>query len=298
VLGAAAGPAPLAGAGSGADRRGLYDWLGYRQRWRLLEAVAPPYVSARAPIVIGGCGRSGTSLLQALLGRHPAIFAGPEATVFLERVSAPAELGPRFRISPARIEAMQRQSRSQAEFIDRFAEDCLERSGKTVWAEKTPENVGRLGFLWRHFPKARFIHVIRDGRDVICSLRESPWMKLPHAREREAEHCALYWARRIAWGRRHRSDPRYYEIRYEDLVESPEHELRLLLEWLGMDVDAGILQAMIAAPEARDRARLPSEQPIFDTSVGRWQRHLSAAERRAVEAASGSLLGELGYRRP
>jgi protein-tyrosine sulfotransferase len=214
----------------------VFDLLGYRNRWRLLERFGAAYVSETAPIVIGGCGSSGTTLVRRMLNRHPEISCGPESTVFLDRVTGSAELGSRMGFRPSEIEAWQRDSRSQAEFIDLFQAACLARAGKRLWADKTPENIRRLSFVWRHFPGARFIHVIRDGRDVACSLRRQSWMKLE---ERDSLiallRCGEYWVDRVAIRRSAQGDPRYIELRYEDLAREPEKALRPILAFLGLD---------------------------------------------------------------
>ena len=267
----------------------LFALLGGRQRWRLLEAIQPPFASDSDIIVIGGCGSSGTTLLRRMLDRHPVIFCGPESTVFLNRLMSLDELAQRFGIDAGRLQDWQCGVRSQAEFVDRFRAACLASAGKAVWADKTPENVRRFGFVRRHFPQARFVHVIRDGRDVACSLRRQSWMKL---RERAGPlaiaQCAAYWAERVSAGRQMRGHPRYIEVRYEDLVRQPEPTLRHLLGFLGVEWSDRILQTDIAACE-------PASGPIFASSLGRWQRELTSREVAALETVSGSLLCELGY---
>jgi len=267
----------------------LFDLLGYRNRWRLLERFAPDYVSQTSPIVIGGCGSSGTTLLRRMLNRHPAIACGPESTVFLERVTGPAELGPRMGFRASEVEKWQRNSRSQAEFIDRFQTACLARSGKTVWADKTPENIRRVDFVWRHFPHARFVHMVRDGRDVACSLRRQSWMK--RGSGDIIARCATYWVERVSIGRVFTSDPRYAELRYEDLVRDPAATLRRLLGSLGLEWS----DRMLLADD--DQRGVAAAGPAFTSSVGRWRKELSEPEVATLHSIAGPLLIELGYER-
>ena len=268
----------------------LFDLLGYRNRWRLLERFGTVYVSTTAPIVIGGCGSSGTTLVRRMLNRHPEISCGPESTVFLERVSGPADLGARMGFQPSEIEAWQRRSHSQAEFIDLFQAACLAQAGKRRWADKSPENIRRLSFLWRHFPGARFIHVIRDGRDVACSLRRQSWMKL---RERDSTtalvRCGQYWVDRVATRHSVQGDPRYIELRYEQLVRCPEQTLRPVVEFLGLEWSDRMLSADAEADVD------PAAGPAFTKSIGRWRKELSAAEMGALQSVVGDMLVELGY---
>jgi protein-tyrosine sulfotransferase len=298
---------PSASATSRVDRRpcrsrlDLYDLLGYRRRWGLLSLAAPAYVSDTAPIVVGGCPRSGTTLTQALLGCHPQVAAGPESTVFLRRITQACEIDARFGFAPGCVEDLQRRSGSQAEFIDLFQQAWLERCAKPIWAEKTPWNVLRLDFLWRHFPGARFVHVIRDGRDVACSLRRMPWAKIAAADRLSAEalrECAAYWRFHVAAGRRHRHDPRYCEVRYEDLVGDPERTVRRLLAFLELDWDDAVLDADGLHDALTQVGHADSNRPgrtIHRDALERWRVDLSAHERRIVEQSAGGMLASAGY---
>lgn len=273
----------------------LYSVLGYRRRWLLLSLFSRKRISSTAPIVIGGSERSGTTLLRVLLGRHPEISCGRESTLFLKRVSGPRDIGPRFDLDADLIERWQRESRSQVEFIERFQASLLASEGKSVWAEKTPENVNRFAFVRRHFPNARLIHIIRDGRDVVCSLRRQSWARLRghHWKSPQAlEICADQWASRVLAGRQFAADPLYLELRYEDLVCDPEATLRRVLDFVGLDWSDRLLQ-----PEAagRDFDEIRARSPVSDCSVGRWRDELSISERELIGERIGYVLVSLGY---
>jgi protein-tyrosine sulfotransferase len=167
--------------------------------WSLRSPFARPQSDVRSVIVIGGAARSGTTLLRTILGRHPLIASGSETTVFLYRVSSPDWIADRFGWETALIERWQRDSRSQMEFIERFYHAILEQSGKAIWVEKTPRNVWRFPFIRRRFPLAKLVHIIRDGRDVVCSQRHHPYAKLDHAlwhSTAAARRCAVQWRAR------------------------------------------------------------------------------------------------------
>jgi hypothetical protein len=282
----------------------LFSLLGYRVWWLIRSPFAPRRSACRSIVVVGGAPRSGTTLLRTLLGRHPTIASGPETTVFLRRVSSPEDIGERLGWDPAMIAQWQCESRSQVEFIERFQRAILERSGKAVWVEKTPKNAGRFRFVRRHFPYAKLVHIVRDGRDVVCSLRRTPFAKLDHATSESvaaAQRCAVQWRAGVRAARRFRRDPLYYELRYEDLVRDPEGTLRPLIEFLGLPW--------------RDCVLVPSDQPaekpvgidvdapgaitaageIFASSIGRWRQDLNYADSRALHLLIGPLLVELGY---
>ena len=264
-------------------------------RPRVLPLVGAGIPSPIAPVVIGGCGSSGTTLLRKMLDRHPEVSCGDESTVFLKRMSSAGDIAQRYGFEPAQVEAWRRESCTRAEFIERFQAACLARSGKRVWAEKTPENIRAFPWAARQFPQARLVHVIRDGRDVACSLRQAAWMPLEkmtggaaRSSPEALDACVRYWAERARFGRALRDRPGYFEIRYEDLVYDPRAAMGGLLRFLGLDWDERVLQAS-ASSTARE------EGPVTAASIGRWRREFGAREAAVVEDRVGPLLRELGY---
>lgn len=271
--------------------------MGLPPHWRIQEIFGAGLASRTAPVIIGGCGSSGTTLLRRMLDRHPDIYCGPESTLFLSRISSSDELGERFGFEPVEIARWKRQSRSRTEFIERFQAACLARSGKRVWADKTPENLRWFPAIRRRFPEARLVHAIRDGRDVACSLRRARWISLEkitggadRASPEAFEACIRYWAERVRFGRALAADPLYFEVCYEDLLRDPEATLRNLLGFLDLEWRPDVLRA------CEDPAA-PSAGPLFHSSVGRWREELSAAEGEIALSHAGDLLVDLGYAR-
>jgi protein-tyrosine sulfotransferase len=283
----------------------LFAFLGYRLWWLLRCPFAAGRSDLRSIVVIGGAPRSGTTLLRTLLGRHPMLASGPETTVFLRRISSPATVGERLGLNSVQIEQWQRETRSQTEFIERVHRSILERSGKAIWVEKTPKNVGRFNFVRRRFPQAKLVHIIRDGRDVVCSLRRTPFAKLDHLpweSFQAAQRCAVQWRSSVRAGLRFRDDPLYYELRYEDLVRDPASTLRDLTNFLGVPWVDCILHP--ATEEMSDSRIHPMQEPnkaiiptaeILGTSVGRWHHELTHNDCKALRLLISTLLVKLGY---
>jgi hypothetical protein len=273
----------------------------------LLEWRAGAYVSAASPVVVGGCPRSGTTLLRVILDSHAGICCGPEANVLHRPVPRQfaRKLAERFDLERDLVEELYRTSASQAEFVDRFFAEYAQAAGKPRWAEKTPKNVLVIDYLFEHFPKAKFIHVIRDGRDVVCSLRTHPRHRVvagvvqPVETRRRVDKCARVWRDSVTAGTRFRGHPSYAEVRYEQLVAEPETTLRALLEWLGEPWDEAVLRHAEIAGPSRDSLKFPDNPeamaPISRTAVGRWRTDLTAPDLATVEEIAGELLSELGY---
>ncbi len=246
------------------------------------------------PIFIGGHHRSGTTLLRVMLNRHPRIACGPEGQLF-DRTSfldfhrfLEANWIPRLRghgLGEADID------RGIAAFINEFfARYAVERD-KPRWAEKTPKNILYIEYLFRLFPNARFIHMIRDPRDIHCSVIAKARTDTPRWRDVAAESTARGWVRRIEAGARWEEDPRYIEVRYEDLSRHPSDVMERILSFLDEPWDERVLQ-----PEQPAAANVPNvNQPVFGTSVGRWRADLSDVDAAVIETVAGPIMRTLGY---
>ena len=238
-------------------------------------------------VFVVGSPRSGTTFLAGAIGSLPGFVdlgevAPVKAAVPELAALAPAEAASRLR----RILAVSRR---------------VGLVGSVRPVEQTPE----LAFLVRAiplaYPEARVVHMIRDGRDVVCSLLEKPWLRRERAEaddagvrygayarfwvepERRAEFEAASDARRAAWvWRSYLAAAREgdaFELRYEELTADPER--------VGADL-ARYLDAP-AEPLVSALGRAHAE------SVGRHRTDLSAEQLADVEAEAGPLLRELGY---
>jgi hypothetical protein len=240
-------------------------------------------------VFIVGSPRSGTTFLGRALGSLPGFVdlgevAALKASVPELSASAPGEAAPRLR----RLLALARR---------------LGLAGGLRAVEHTPENAFVAEALALAFPEARFVHPIRDGRDVVASLLERGWLSegrgggddagLPYGAgvrfwvepERRDEFAHAGDARRAAWAWRRyleaaRSVPeRTLELRYEELVARPSAAAARLGPFLGVEEEA--LAAAL------------SEATV--SAVGRYRRDLSPAQLAEAEAECGELLRDLGY---
>jgi protein-tyrosine sulfotransferase len=269
------------------------------------DSFATTLSSGFSPIVLGGCARSGTTLLRIILDSHRRICCGPESSVFLTRNLAPSALARRFGFGRGEVRAIYDAVRSRPEFIQAFAGLCMRKAGKARWAEKTPRNIRNIGEIFRCFPAARFLHVLRDGRDVACSLRTLPRHKVvdgklvPLNTWNPIDDAARRWRDDIERSRSWWSDPRFHTVRYEELVLHPRRVLEKLMAFLGENWDEAMLAHAVAESPFRDPTRFPQNpeaiDPLRASALGRWQRELGARDRRILKRIAGSLLIELGY---
>ncbi len=257
------------------------------------------------PIFVGGAGRSGTTLIRVILDSHPNIACGPELNV----TPMLAELWYGFQtahLQPLREYLLTPDdiNRIFGRMILSLVEKYRRQSGKRRVAEKSPNNVFFFQHLSHIFPESPLIHVVRDGRDVVCSLLTMDWVDpttgQPVDYTRDPHKAAQYWASAVSSGRRAGQDsvvgPRYMELRYEDIVSRPEHCLRGLFAFLGEPWDPAVLdfheqKRSLAGESSAEQV----SKPLYAASVGRWKDNLDEAGKRAVKDVAGDLLIELGY---
>jgi hypothetical protein len=173
------------------------------------------------------------------------------------------------------------------------------KSGKTRYADKTPLNTLMIEPLAETFPESRFVHIIRDGRDVALSLMDRRFGQ-GHIVE-----AARYWRRRVTLGRaagRSIGPGRYREVRYEGLLEDPERIVRELCEFIDLPFEPVMLRyydrEQVFGPRP-GASRSPSEKFHLPPTKGLrdWRTQLSKRALVLFEVAAGELLDELGYER-
>lgn len=272
---------------------------------------APP----SPPVIVLGVSRSGTTLLKQMLDRHPQL-AIPTESYFLpqlwdrhgerpdrEAFLADLERLPRigeWGVTRADVEQHLPDGAGFAEAVQSVYRAYAEARRKRRFGDKTPSYMQRLDVLEHAFPDARYLHLIRDGRDAALSfLAMSRKPRFNPARPRSIGSFAAQWRHEVEGARRFGRDHgpgRYHEIRYEDLVADPRATLGEACDFLGLEFDAAMLDyhQEAEAGTLRDHPRL-AEPPT--PGLRRWRDQMPPREVECFEALAGDLLTEFGYER-
>lgn len=170
-----------------------------------------------------------------------------------------------------------------------------QREGKARWGDKTPAYISLVDELAAVWPDARFLVLVRDGRDVALSVLPLPFGP------NNVWAAARSWAHAIRLGRaaERRYPDRVLTLRYEDLVERPHEEVPLACEFAGVPYDPDMLAVERSEPGkiARDQTGWFTSiwAGINTTAVGKWRRELSPRQQEVFERVAGAELSELGY---
>tara|TARA_R110002073_G_scaffold118918_5_gene259372 strand:+ start:336265 stop:337200 length:936 start_codon:yes stop_codon:yes gene_type:complete len=273
------------------------DQLLHEQGW-----YDPSARSSLDAVFIGGCGRSGTTLFKELLNRHSRCACGPETSMYglpfqTGNIAAPWDM------EMSHLEQIVSQSKNLIEFADQFAQEFLASEQKVRWIEKTPNNVRAIDRILTWYPNGKFIHVVRDGRDVVCSLRHHPRHRViggkivPFECNNPVERSASRWLEDVTVGLAMKDHPRCLEVRYEDLVTNPEQVVERVCDFIGEPFEPGMLDWNTKTKQ-RSGQNLNNERAasaISNKSVGRWKTNLSRQEGDAFVDIAGELLIALGY---
>ncbi|MDQ4058419.1 MAG: sulfotransferase [Actinomycetota bacterium] len=265
-----------------------------------------------------GCERSGTTLLSSMFDSHPEI-AVPYESYFI----------------PDLVDRRGRYERNGGFDLDAFINDIVthwwfptwrlpedlvrrelpgsetdtleaairslyalyaQHRGKPRYAEKTPRYVFYIPMLADLFPEARFVHLVRDGRDVALSLVDRDWGPA------NVTEASVFWRHHVQRGRaggRVVGPARYREIRYEDLLDAPETVVRELCDFLNLRFDdemlryferSGELLGSTRNPREHQSLALPPTQGLRD-----WRTQMDRKDLLVFEIAAGRTLTEFGY---
>lgn len=265
-------------------------------------------MSGTSPIFIGGLFKSGTTLFRAMLGQHSEIAAGLETYWFDMDWKIPddarlagqaARLGRFYDFSEAEMNRIVGSSRDVVEFLNQFLGAVARREGKQRWAEKTPGNVLHIDRIRTGWPDAKIVHIIRDPRDVLASLRQAN--KWDSIEEFTNLWCDFLGAADAGKKTLDLNEEVYKEIRYESLIREPEETMHRVLSFLEAPWDPTVARfagkaddydCVLAVTGKASTTLERLREPMSETRIGLWRKVLRAEE---VEALSNAI-AERGLR--
>ncbi len=243
-----------------------------------LEADGSLKRTFEEPVVfVVGCGHSGTTLMASLLGAHPNIHCLPRETNWF--------------IGNDKLDHEYPRARRVAD-----------EAGERLICEKTPKHLYRIDAIKRRFPNARFVAMVRDGRDVTCSIKK---------RTGVFDDGVKRWLQDNTWLLKHEQDSTLYQVRYEDLIEDKEGTMARVLAFLGETYTEEVFDFYkkdynwfgVEPTQETDgvgeqshmmRRSWQMRQPIHDRR-GIWKEALSEQELESFDQSCGDLMRRFGY---
>ena len=266
-------------------------------------------------IFIGGCPRSGTTLLGSMLGAHKQCLTTPESQFKFEALgtrgrpknAADVQAAlhriiehPRFKRWGISLEPNKVPEQEIGESYGRLLEWVVRKYGEhigkknfSVWVDHTPRNIKAIDALFAIFPEAKFIHIVRDGRAVAASVMRKDWG--PNT----LIGAAHWWVHNVSYGLGAESafgTERIIRVKYEDLVTSPGRVMYGLCSWLGIDYDAEMAKGggfKTGYPRPKGDVLFGKEPDV--TRASAWQSELTPRQIELFESRTGEFLLYLGH---
>lgn len=216
------------------------------------------------PVLIVGMPRSGTTLAEQIVSNHPEVAAAGELTFWRDHASG-------FNVRDGKIDPvwMQNVQAAYRATLERFS------STSRRITDKLPQNFHHLGLLHAAFPKARVIHCRRDPIDTCLSIYFNNFangMDFSFDREWVVDYYRQYLRLMEHW-RTVLPSSVLLEIHYEELVAAPEPVIRRMIDFCALQWDDACLRPEQNQRTIKTASVWQARQPIFRTSVSRWQRY-------------------------
>jgi hypothetical protein len=266
------------------------------------------------PFFIVGSPRSGTTLLRYILSSHPRIYIPAETGFipFLPEVMMGVLTSTQVRRILLQVGRLNREWYAMVEDVDAFCAslpeptlahvlDALYRQkivpfNATRWGDKTPAYVLYMDTLSHIFPTAQFVHMVRDGRDVMLSAQrrwgQGAWYM-------DSYYLLKNWVRYVERGRESGCKlkrDQYLEVSYEALVQQPESTVREICAFLDERFYSAMLtHTKLARKQIGSSGHVEVRQPIFTASVQRWRTQMNSFEQKLANRVAGRTLLTLGY---
>ena len=272
------------------------------------------------PFFIIGSGRSGNTLLRSILSGSSDISIPPESyrlPFAIKRFHIFSNRNWKYVLSEVlsefknckefytwdisledvhnRLENIDESKRTLSNIFDELFCTYAEKHslGSKVWGDKTPMNTLYLNWIGDVFPQSKFIHIIRDGRDVVSSY-------LKMGRYDSILEAANRWINSIelaqAFGSKIKEN--YMEILYEDLVTNPDKSIKEVCAFLDINYNSDILDHTSQVEKLGDTDKSHHanlSKPISSESIGKWKHNLSESDQESITRLLQNPLRRLGY---
>lgn len=258
-----------------------------------------------SPIFIVGVGRSGTSLLQSMLNAHSKISFPPETHYvknYLSKCIDYAELKEKIcqdqflKNLDIDLSEAYKSSSGLVEFYEKILTSYSKKKKTVFIGDKDPNNIEYLKVLNKYFPNSVIVHIYRDPRSVVSSRRKAEW-----SRDKPLwQHLLAYKAQLNYYlSVKNKIKCVCIDIKYEDLLASPQKELEKILSQLGLEFEASMLNYFEQANQVVKGREISWKEnlykPIQQHKIDSWKSSLSKSIVKKVEDALYPEMKILGY---
>ena len=259
-------------------------------------------------LFVMGAPRSGTSWLHNMIAEHPRVLSNPGETTFFSQYVAPGERA----WAKEEQEMIEREQCDRglpnkiaetdytevlAHFVHGFYQKLANDEGCTHYVEKAPENVFAIHTIKRFAPNARFIHIVRDGRNVAISMVSA--MERFGFGANNVLQASQEWRQSVLTGRDARQyEGAYHEVKYESLLADCPGELKRVYDFCQLDYTDDLVNDIAAGHDFAnkdDGLETPGVSRVKGNIHEGWREKMTPMDRYLFDIVAGDLLVDLGY---
>lgn len=240
-----------------------------------------------SPVFIVGMPRSGTTLVESLVGAHKSITSGGEMP-FMDSIAM--ELGSMAAPDKFAQKVAGLSRKDVADLARKYLSEARAMAGTTGgFTDKMPHNFMNIGLIFLLFPKARVINCLRHPLDNCVSIYTNAMTPVHNYYKSDLTSLGRYYAMyediMAYW---HDLFPgRILDVHYEDVISNTELNARKIIDFLGMSWQEDVMNRQQSQKAVRTLSAWQVRQPIYQSSSGRW---------RIYEKHLGPLVDELAER--
>lgn len=278
---------------------------------KLMNGLSNSTLLGENLIFIVGSPRSGTTYLRRLISSFPNIqsdyreshlfrYVGPCMDTWHSYTKGGIEGDPKsFTVGLAAYFTYEEFIEITRKFVAELMKPMIgELKEGEVFLEKSPVHALYLHTIHELLPDARLIHILRDPRDVVASLLAVSRQKYGSWASNRADKCAQSWCNHVNHVRRVAPSlppEKFFELRYETLVDNPTDSLRSIAEFLGMDWSNESIQAAIEANSIEATRAKFGEDHVRRGGANYWRKDLTQWQKFRVWQVAGSTMSSVGY---
>ncbi len=251
-------------------------------------------ISKEPIIILGGYPRSGTSLMQLILGQHPDVISPQQEIHLFQDIKERKMLKEELSLSKKERNEL-KEEKDLIKIIEEILEIYKKRNNAKIVLLKQPKHIFLAKEILKYFPHAKFINMIRDGRDATMSQRK--YCLYPGVKEWPFDWCCRQWVTCVRIAEKFSKDKRFLTIKYEDLVNNPKEELRKILKFSGLkkvQLDS-LLEFNKNINKNRYKTHPGLRKKIYNKAVGKGLKKMNRKDKETFKKIAGKDLIKLGY---
>ncbi len=293
--------------------------------------MAKTKTKCETPIFIVGCPRSGTTILASILNRHSRVASATETHFFnfiaknnydwkqfdlenFKRLLEESRISDFISLVNVDQDTLIKEFQNinnekldanlgvddfyKKQTFDTLMNILLEKRHKFRFCEKTPQHLQNVAEIIKLYPCAKFIHIVRDGRDTVNSLLKMPW------RPNGLVNNARFWVHYAKLGQEQQKlfPENILTVRYEELLRDPETNLKAICKFIDEKFEPAMLKESSSDMEIfspwESAWKHKAQQGLDAGRIGAWSKELDADDQAILNYLLRKPLVDLGYQVP